>query len=296
MSKLRKRLEELESLTAEAVAERDRLDKICREMIVAMEAAEAEWTADKQALLDDRDHWFALWKQASSEVLQRTRPTRFKMPGPLPKPVNLKGEGSLSDQVLRDRGYTEDEIRGMFSGPGQHITSESMADCEAGKTLTLDEFWAQFDEEAWRNLIMPDEEMDESKGTRGLDPIKEGIRDYMRRKHKKPAPPGDMEGVLSELERLRIEVEELCADRDRWMHLWRQAANESLRNSPMPPETHALLNILNLGMEDVASRRVESIEEVRKRITGAPEDPDPNEIQAEVREVRRARAKRKGLL
>jgi hypothetical protein len=35
---------------------------------------------------------------------------------------------------------------------------------------------------------------------------------------------------------------------------------------------------------------VESFEEVRKRITGAPEAPDMDEIQAEVREVRRVRA------
>jgi hypothetical protein len=45
---------------------------------------------------------------------------------------------------------------------------------------------------------------------------------------KKTEPTAD----LAEIARLRIEVEELTADRDRWMLLYYQAANEVLRLSP----------------------------------------------------------------
>jgi hypothetical protein len=41
-----------------------------------------------------------------------------------------------------------------------------------------------------------------------------------------------MEGVLSELECLRIEVEDLRADRDRWMALYHRAANKVLSITP----------------------------------------------------------------
>ena len=69
-----------------------------------------------------------------------------KRPGQLPESIPLNGEGmSLSDQVLRDRGYTEDEIRGLFLSSGQDITSESMADFKAGKTFSWDELWAKID-------------------------------------------------------------------------------------------------------------------------------------------------------
>jgi hypothetical protein len=109
-----------------------------------------------------------------------------------------------------------------------------------------------------------------------------------------------MEGILAELERLRTEVEELRANRDHGMRLWQQVTTELLRRTPpstiqLPganAETITLLNVLGLGMEDVAAGRVESFEEVRKRITGAPESPDMDEIQAEVREVREVRRAR----
>jgi hypothetical protein len=41
-----------------------------------------------------------------------------------------------------------------------------------------------------------------------------------------------MEGVLSELECLRSEVEDLRADRDRWMALYHRAANKVLSLTP----------------------------------------------------------------
>ena len=67
----------------------------------------------------------------------------------------------------------------------------------------------------------------------------------------KPTPdePEDIEGILAELERLRV---------------------EALRpgRHPLPPETHALLNLLELGVQDVAVGRVEPFdEEARRRIT-----------------------------
>jgi hypothetical protein len=49
---------------------------------------------------------------------------------------------------------------------------------------------------------------------------------------RKPAPPRDTEGIPAELERLRIEVEELRADRDHWLRLWQQVSNELLRRTP----------------------------------------------------------------
>ena len=294
MSSLRKRLEELEALKAEAIAERDRLDKICREMIVAMEVAEAEWAAEKQALMDDRNHWFALWKRASNEVLQLTPPTRLKKPGPLPKPDAEKGKGfSLSDQVLLDRGYTEDEVRGMFSGPGQDITAESMADCDAGKTFSWDELWAKIDTRYWRGVVMTFDEMDQAKATRGTDketlafltllglsnkdiadgrvtplvealsairnadPIKEDIREHMRQKPKTP--------LQAEVERLQARVKHLV--------------DEALAEAPMDSTQLRQAVIRQLAMDLDPSY-----------------EPDMDQIQAEVRKVRRARAKRKGLL
>jgi hypothetical protein len=121
---------------------------------------------------------------------------------------------------------------------------------------------------------------------------------------RKPALPRNLEDILAELERLRIEVEELRTDRDHWLRLWQRVSNELLQRTPPstfePPgadaQAVAMLNVLDLGIQDVATGRVESFEEVRKRITGVPEAPDMDEIQAEVREVQWARAKRKGLL
>ena len=294
MSSLRKRLKELEALNAEAIAERDRLDKICREMIDNMKAAEGEWAAEKQALVDDRNHWFALWKQASNEVLQRTPPTRLKKPGPLPKPNTNKGKGfSLSDQVLLDRGYTEDEVRGLFSGAGQAITSESMADYEAGKTLTLEELWAKIDAEPHWDEVMTSEEMDEAKATRAMsketlallmllalssrdvaagrvsplaealseirnvDPIKEGIREQMRRKYQTP--------LQAEVERLQARVKQLV--------------DEVLSEAPMDHAQFRQAVIRQLAMDLDPSYEL-----------------DMDQIQADVRKVRWARAKRKGLL
>jgi hypothetical protein len=54
----------------------------------------------------------------------------------------------------------------------------------------------------------------------------------LKRPGERPLPPRDMEGVLSELECLRIEVEDLRADRDRWMALYHQAANKVLSLTP----------------------------------------------------------------
>lgn len=51
-------------------------------------------------------------------------------------------------------------------------------------------------------------------------------------KRKPSSTSGDMEGILAELERLRVEVEELRADRDRWMLLWHWASKDALRLSP----------------------------------------------------------------
>lgn len=222
MSMLSKKLQELESLNAEAISERDRLDKICREMIDAMKAAEAEWADEKQALVDERNHWFTLWKQASNEVLQRTPSTGFKKPGPLPKASAGKGKGpSASELVISDRD----------------VTSESMADYEARRTLTLDELWAKIDGGPHWDEVMTSEEMDEAKATRGLgketlalltllglssrdvaagrvsplaealseirnvDPIKDGIRKHMR--WKLPSP------LQAEVERLQARVKQL---------------------------------------------------------------------------------------
>lgn len=92
-----------------------------------------------------------------------------------------------------------------------------------------------------------------------------------------PGGPYDMEGILAELERLRGEVEELRSDRDHWMNLWQRVTTELLRRTPpstiqlpgVDAQTAAVLNILDLGMQDVAAGRVESFEEVRRRITGA---------------------------
>ena len=65
----------------------------------------------------------------------------------------------------------------------------------------------------------------------------------------KPTPdePEDMAGILAELERLRV---------------------EALRpgRHPLPPETHALLNLLELGVQDVAAGRVEPFDEARRRL------------------------------
>ena len=292
MSSLRKRLEELEALNAEAISERDRLDKICREMIVAMKAAEGEWAAEKLALTDDRNHWFARWQHASNEVLQRTPATRFKKPGPLPKPNAEKGKGtSLSDQGLLDRGHTEDEIRGMFSDPGQVITAESMADYDAGKTFSWDELWAKIDTRYWREEVMTFDEMDQAKATRGIDkeslalltllglssqdvdarrvsplaealsairnadPIQEGIREHMRQKHKTP--------LQAEVERLQARVKQLV--------------DETLAEASMDPTQLRMAVIRQLALD-----------------LDPPHEPDMDQIQAEVREVRRARAKRKG--
>jgi hypothetical protein len=98
-----------------------------------------------------------------------------------------------------------------------------------------------------------------------------------------------MEGILAELERLRTEVEELRASRDHWMRLWQQVTTELLRRTPpstiqLPGgQAAAVLNILDLG------KQADDVE-------GLPTDvPTMDEISAEVREVRRERAKRKGL-
>ena len=216
---------------------------------------------DADPSLSDADR--VLVAQMRQALAQRASVVTLKRPGERPRPSKLKGKGpSASEQVIADRD----------------ITKESLADYEAGKTLTLDELWAKIGPKSWEDV---------SKTTEGMG-----------------SAPGDMEGVLAELERLRIEVEELRANRDYWMRLWQQVTTDLLRRTlrstiQLPganAETITLLNILDLGMEDFAAGRVDSLEEVGKHITGVPEAPDIDEIQAEVREVRRARAKRKGTL
>jgi hypothetical protein len=70
---------------------------------------------------------------------------------------------------------------------------------------------------------------------------------------KKTKPTTD----LAEIARLRIEVEELTADRDRWMLLYYQAANEVLRLSPPTRFTSPLLNLNKLqgeGASEIVNR------------------------------------------
>ena len=282
---------------------------------------------DSDPSLSEADR--ALVAQMRQALTQRAAGVTLKRPGELPKPIMLKGEGlSASEQVIAV----------------PDITPESLADSEAGKTFSWDEWMSRIDAGPHWDAVLASLEMDRAMATQGMnkeslallallgmssedvaagrvstfvevlskirggDPIKEGIRERMRRKHKKPAPPGDMEGVLSELERLRIEVEELRADRDHWMGLWQRAANELLRRTPSSTiklpgagdQTAAVLNILDLGMEAKATQDLDPTEvrmSVRLRLAdeeGRPTDaPSMDEIQAEVRDVRRARAKRK---
>ena len=193
--------------------------------------------------------------------------------------LNLQSnyDAFTSEQVILDRD----------------ITAESIADYEAGKTFSWDELLSKIDAGPHWDEALASLEMDRAMATQGLnrealallallglsgedvaagrvstlaealskirggDPIPADIRAYIQKKHKKPAPPSDMEGVMSELECLRIEVEELRADRDHWMGLWQRAANELLRRSP--PSTIKLpgagdqmatvLNILDLGKQ-----------------------------------------------
>lgn len=249
---------------------------------------------------------------------------RVKKSGPPPEPIKLKGEGpSASEQVIADR----------------NITAESLADYEAGKTFSWDELLSKIDAAPHWDEVLAALEMDRAMATqtlaliaalrisgedveagriytleevltkiRGGDPIKNGVREHLRRKHKKPAPPGDIEGILSELQRLRTEVEELRAERDRWMLQWQRAANELLRRTPpstikLPGEgdqTAAVLNILDLRLEAKATRDLDPTE-VGRSVRLHPDDdeglptdaPTMDEIQAEVREVRRTRAGRK---
>ncbi len=100
--------------------------------------------AEVEELRADRDHWMRLWQRAANATLRLSPPTKFNMPGPLPEPVTLT-TGDVSD-----------------------ITAESMADFKSGMTLSWEELCTQIDA-----LACGTEE----------DPIKEGIREYMRRKH-----------------------------------------------------------------------------------------------------------------
>jgi hypothetical protein len=282
---------------------------------------------DSDPSLSEADR--ALVAQMRQALAQRASGVTLKRPGERPRPIKLKCEGPpVSEQIIADRD----------------ITTESLADYKAGKTFSWDELLSRIDAGPHWDEVLASLEMDRAMATQGLnkeslallallglsgedvaagrvstlaealskirggDPIKDGIRAYIRRKHKKPAPPGDMEGVLSELERLRIEVEELRADRDRWMGLWQRVANELLRRTPpstikLPgagDQTVAVLNILDLGKQ--AEGVLLDPEDVRMSVRlrlegeeGLPADvPTMDEIRAEVREVRRARAKRKG--
>lgn len=274
----KKRLQELESRNAEAIAERDRLDKICREMIDAMKAAEAEWAEEKQALMDDRNHWFTLWKQTSNEVLQRSRPTSFKKPGSLPKPVTLKCEGSLSDQVLRDRGNTEDEIRGMFSSQGQDITSESMADYDPGKTLTLHELWTKIDAGHHWDEVMTFLEIDRAKATRGMD-----------------------KETLALLKLLALASQDVEAGRVSLLAEAVAAIRNTARNSPLQAEVERLQARVKQLLDEALAETPMDPALLRQAVIrqlaldlGPSHEQDMDEIKAEVREVQRARAKRKG--
>lgn len=80
--------------------------------------------------------------------------------------------------------------------------------------------------------------------------------------------PYDMNGILAELARLRAEVQSLRSERDKWERLYYEAVVSK------HPEHHP-----HTGERPMP-----------------PDAPSMEEIQAEVREVRRARAKRKGLL
>ena len=82
---------------------------------------------------------------------------------------------------------------------------------------------------------------------------------------------GVEEGWQTIIENLCLDLELMCIP---WMRLWQRAANELLRLTPpstiqLPgadAQTAAVLNILDLGMQDVEAGRVESLEEVMKRI------------------------------
>jgi RecB family exonuclease len=89
---------------------------------------------------------------------------------------------------------------------------------------------------------------------RNGDPIKEGIREHMRRKHKTP--------LQTEVKRLQARVKQLV--------------DEALAEASMNPAElrQAVIRKLALDLDTEA-------------------DPSMDEIQAEVREVRLARAKRK---
>ncbi len=291
----------------------------------------------------------ALTQRASGVKLKRPgeRPKPIKLKGKGPS----ASEQVIADRDIPDKVPNAETRVAMTEADAitaaRDITAESLADHEAGKTFSWDELWAKIDAGPHWDEVLASLEMERAIATQGLnkealallkllglsgedvaagrvstfadalskirdgDPIPADIRAYIRKKHKKPAPPGDMEGVLSELERLRIEVEELRADRDHWMGLWQRAANELLRRTPpstikLPgagDQTAAVLNILDLGMEAKATRDLDPTE-VRMSVRLHPEDeeglltdaPSIDEIQAEVREVRRARAKRKGTL
>ena len=57
-----------------------------------------------------------------------------KKPGPLPKPIKLKGEGpSASEQVIQDRGA------------GLTQTEAAMKDYQEGRTLTSEDLWKKVD-------------------------------------------------------------------------------------------------------------------------------------------------------
>jgi hypothetical protein len=284
---------------------------------------------DSDPSLSEADR--VLVAQMRQALTQRASEVTLKRPGGRPRPIKLKGEEpSASEQVIADRD----------------IMSESRADYEAGKTFSWDELLSKIDTGPHWDVALASLEMDRVMATQGLnrealallallglsgedvaagrvstlaealskirggDPIPADIRAYIQKKHKKPAPPGDMERVLSELERLRIEVEELRVDRDHWMGLWQRAANELLWRTPASTiklpgagdQSAAVVNILDLGKQ--AEGVLLDPEDVRMSVRlrledeeGLPADvPTMDEIQAEVREVRRARAKRKGTI
>ena len=156
---------------------------------------------------------------------------RIKSPGPLPKPTKLKGDGpSVSESVIADRD----------------ITSESMANYHAGNTLALDKLWARIDAGPGWGRIPTSKERGEAKVTLALlallglseDDVDAGrVSEFSKAIARigsdlRSAAPRDMDGIMSELERLRIEVEELRSDRDHWMRLWQRASTELLRRTP----------------------------------------------------------------
>jgi len=161
-------------------------------------------------------------------------------------------------------------------------------------TFTLDEYWSQFNEEAWRRLVMPGEEMDAAKGTRGTeeDPIKEGIREYMRRKHA-PFPANSEEAEAIQAYNSRVEAQGTFAAPQRSVTFAFGVLEELSRAAKhcLKDPSQSNRDWLEGALSDAQVVLTSSIVDVP---TVNIDPPSMDDIDAEVKAVRRARAKRKG--